>query len=78
VEDLERLREDVALSQFLGYGFRASRATLEFLYQLHDEQKMAEAMRRRAPVDIHTRAIAFTGAKVYVAGRSGLGKGNCG
>ena len=52
VEDLERLREDVALSQLLGHDFPSPRATLEFLYQFHDEQKMEEAKGRRAPEEI--------------------------
>ena len=52
VEDLERLREDAALSKLLGHDFPSPRATLEFLYQFHDEQKMEEAKRRRAPDDI--------------------------
>jgi hypothetical protein len=52
VEDLERLREDAALSKLLGRDFPSPRATLEFLYQFHDEQKMEEATRRRAPDEI--------------------------
>src|SRR5271157_2264028 len=52
VEDLERLREDAALSKLLGHDFPSPRATLEFLYQFHDEQKMEEAKGRRAPDEI--------------------------
>ena len=51
-EDLERLREDAALSKLLGHDFPSPRATLEFLYQFHDEQKMEEAKGRRAPDEI--------------------------
>jgi len=52
VEDLERLREDAALSQLLGHDFPSPRAALEFLYQFHDEQKVEEAKGRRAPEEI--------------------------
>ncbi|MGA2476978.1 MAG: IS1380 family transposase [Terriglobia bacterium] len=52
VEDLERLREDAALSKLLGHDFPSPRAALEFLYQFHDEQKMEEAKGRRAPDEI--------------------------
>ena len=51
-EDLERLREDAALSKLLGHDFPSPRATLEFLYQFHDEQKIEEAKQRRGPDDI--------------------------
>jgi hypothetical protein len=52
VEDLERLREDAALSKLLGHDFPSPRAALEFLYQFHEEQKIEEAKRRRGPDDI--------------------------
>ena len=52
VEDLERLREDAALSKLLGHDFPSPRATLEFLYQFHDEQKIEEAKGRRGPEEI--------------------------
>jgi hypothetical protein len=52
VEDLERLREDAALSKLLGYDFLSPRAALEFLYQFHEEQKIEEAKGRRAPGEI--------------------------
>ena len=52
VEDLERLREDAALSKLLGHDFPSPRAALEFLYQFHDEQKVEEAKGRRAPGEI--------------------------
>ena len=51
-EDLERLREDAALSKLLGHDFPSLRAGLEFLYPFHDEQKIEEAKRRRAPDEI--------------------------
>jgi len=52
VEDLERLREDAAQSKLLGHDFPSPRATLEFLYQFHDEQKIEEAKQRRGRDDI--------------------------
>ena len=45
-------REDAALSKLPGHDFPSPRATLEFLYQFHDEQKMEEAKGRRAPDEI--------------------------
>jgi hypothetical protein len=51
VEDLERLREDAALSKLPGHDFPSPRAALEFLYQFHDEPKIEEAKRRCAPDD---------------------------
>jgi hypothetical protein len=52
VEDMERLRDDTVLSKLLGHDFPSPRGALGFLYQFHDEQKMAEAKGRRAPEEI--------------------------
>jgi hypothetical protein len=52
VDDLARLREDRALSQLLGHEIPSPRAALEFLYQFHDEEKIAAAKQRREPGEI--------------------------
>ena len=38
-DDLTRLREDGALSEWLGHEIPSPRAALEFLYQFHDVVK---------------------------------------
>ena len=52
VNDFERLRQDGALSELVGHEFPSPRAALEFLYQFHDEEKIAEAKLRRKPEEI--------------------------
>jgi hypothetical protein len=45
----------------MGHDFPSPRATLEFLYPFHDEQKMEEAKGRRAPdetVENHARTLS--------------------
>ena len=49
VDDFQRLREDAGLEQLIGHAMPSPSAALQFLYQFHDEEKIAEAQRRRAP-----------------------------
>lgn len=52
LEDFERLREDAGLSELIGHGVPSPEAARKFLYQFHDEEKIEEAKRRRAPEEI--------------------------
>ena len=52
VADFERLRQDGALSELVGHEFPSPRAALEFLYQFHEEEKIAAAQQRRKPGEI--------------------------
>ena len=49
VDDFQRLREDPGLEQLIGHEMPSPSAALQFLYQFHDEEKIAEAQQRRAP-----------------------------
>ena len=46
-DDFERLREDPGLSEMLGHGIPSPEAARKFLYQFHDEEKIAAAKGRR-------------------------------
>jgi hypothetical protein len=46
--DFERLREDPGLSEMLGHGIPSPEAARKFLYQFHDEEKIAAAKGRRS------------------------------
>lgn len=52
LEDFERLREDAGLSELIGHGVPSPEAARKFLYQFHEEAKIEEAKRRRAPEEI--------------------------
>ena len=52
VEDLGRLRQDRARPDLRGHEIPSPEAALQFLYQFHDPEKIAEAKRRRAPEQI--------------------------
>ena len=43
LDDFERLREDVGLSEMLGHGLPSPEAARQFLYQFHDEQLIEQA-----------------------------------
>lgn len=67
LEDFERLREDAGLSELIGHGVPSPEAARKFLYQFHDEEKIEEAKRRRAPEEIayipeETEALQGLGA----------------
>ena len=47
-DDFERLREDPGLSEMLGHGIPSPEAARKFLYQFHDEAKIAAAKGRRS------------------------------
>lgn len=47
-DDFERLREDPGLSEMLGHGIPSPEAARKFLYQFHDEEKIAAAKGRRS------------------------------
>ncbi len=67
LEDFERLREDPGLSELIGHGVPSPEAARKFLYEFHDEEKIEEAKRRRAPDEIayipeETEALQGLGA----------------
>jgi hypothetical protein len=43
VDDFQRLREDSGLEELIGHALPSPAAGLQFLYQFHDEEKIAEA-----------------------------------
>jgi hypothetical protein len=43
LEDFDRLREDAGLAEMLGHELPSPEAARKFLYQFHDEQKIAQA-----------------------------------
>jgi hypothetical protein len=47
-DDFERLREDPGLSEMLGHGIPSPEAARKFLYQFHEEEKIAAAKGRRS------------------------------
>jgi len=47
-DDFGRLREDPGLSEMLGHGIPSPEAARKFLYQFHDEEKIAAAKGRRS------------------------------
>ena len=49
VDDFERLRQDAGLEELIGHEVPSPSAALQFLYQFHDEEKIEEAKRGRAP-----------------------------
>ena len=75
-KDFERLREDAGLSELTGHGVPSPEAAQKFLYQFHDDAKIEEARRRRAPEEIaylpeETEALLGLGMvnRELVAGR---------
>lgn len=69
LDDLERLREDGGLAEMLGHEIPSPEAARKFLYQFHDEEKIAEA-RQQLPL----------GQAAYIPGENaalqGLGQVN--
>jgi hypothetical protein len=51
-EDFQRLREDPGLSEMIGHGIPSPEAARQFLYQFHDEEKIAEAQQGRSGEEI--------------------------
>jgi hypothetical protein len=49
LDDFQRLREDAGLKELIGHEMPSPSAALQFLYQFHDQEKIAEAKRRRPP-----------------------------
>jgi len=49
LDDFARLREDAGLAELVGHPIPSPEAARQFLYQFHDEKKMAEAQQRREP-----------------------------
>ena len=47
VDDFQRLREDAGLEELIGHALPSPAAGLQFLYEFHDEEKIAEAKRQR-------------------------------
>lgn len=43
LEDFDRLREDAGLAEMLGHAVPSAEAARKFLYQFHEEEKMAQA-----------------------------------
>ena len=48
LEDFERLREDPGLAEMMGHDVPSPEAARKFLYQFHDENKIAEAQQQLA------------------------------
>jgi len=48
LEDFERLREDAGLAEMMGHDVPSPEAARKFLYQFHDENKIAEAQQQLA------------------------------
>ncbi len=69
LEDFARLREDPALAALIGHEMPSPEAARQFLYQFHEEEKIAEAKRQREP-----------GQEAYIPGENealqGLGRVN--
>jgi len=49
LDDFGRLREDPGLAELIGHPIPSPEAARHFLYQFHDEEKIAEAKQRREP-----------------------------
>jgi hypothetical protein len=48
LEDFDALREDAGLAEMLGHAVPSAEAARKFLYQFHDEEKVAQAQQKRA------------------------------
>jgi hypothetical protein len=49
LDDFARLREDAGLAELVGHPVPSPEAARQFLYQFHEEKKIAEAQQRREP-----------------------------
>jgi hypothetical protein len=49
LDDFQRLREDSGLPELIGHELPSPSAALQFLYQFHEGEKIAEAQQRRLP-----------------------------
>ncbi len=49
LEDFEQLREDGGLAEMLGHAVPSAEAARKFLYQFHEEEKMAQAQQALGP-----------------------------